>query len=149
MCVGVEFFEDDQRRQVYVGQPGAQLPVKRRDGGVVMIRWDTATAQTYVDDNNTPGRLQKFPQGGWARLESIKADEWARYNPRPVKIAVARFVQVDSMQVPHWIELRRGQYLQGLVAEIGYDHRVYVVTVPAPDEYRHISDRWPRVVGAR
>lgn len=148
MCVGVEFFEDDQPRQVYVGQPGAQLPVKCRDGDVMMITWGVATAQNHVDDN-TPGRLRKFPQGGWARLESIKADEWARYNPRPIKIAVARFVQVDSMQVPHWIELKRGQYLQGLIAHIGHDHRVYVVTVPAPDEYPHISDRWPRIVGAQ
>lgn len=39
--------------------------------------------------------------------------------------------------------------LPGLVAEIGHERRVYVVTIPAPDEYRHISDRWPRVVGDR
>jgi hypothetical protein len=146
MCVGVEFFENGEPRRVYVSQPDPHLPVKLRDGAVVMVKWGAGTAKYRVDDN-TPGRLFKFPPEGWARLDSVRADEWRRYNPRPVKIAVARFVEVDSMQVPHWIDLKPGQYLQGLRAQIGEDRRVYVVTIPAPEVYRHISDRWPRVVG--
>ena len=36
---------------------------------------------------------------------------------------------------PVYFPLKRGQSIQGLLASIGDNHRVYIVTVPAPPEY--------------
>jgi hypothetical protein len=41
---------------------------------------------------------------------------------------------------PVYFSLKRGEFIQGLLASIGDNYRVYVVTVLAAAEY---ADRWP------
>ena len=73
MCGGIEY----QDQKIYFPQLDARLPVRLRDGHVTWITWgrckDEATG--------------KFPNGGWARLNSIKSGKWKPCHPRPVLIA--------------------------------------------------------------
>ena len=47
---------------------------------------------------------------------------------------------------PHWYDLQKGQYIQGLIARDGNERRVYVVTLEPEPEDQQIHSRWPRVV---
>jgi hypothetical protein len=62
------------------------------------------------------------------------------------------FLMVDVWQVPHYYTLQAGEYIQGLVAHVLKHRRLYVVTVPTPeqhaDKFRE-PPSWPRVVSAR
>ena len=88
----------------------------------------------------------KFPIGGWAPLDQVRAGEWQRFDPRPVRILVARFLQVDVWQVPRYFALNPGEFVQGLLATLSNDTRVYIVTVPPPAEYADQEWYWPRVL---
>ena len=54
-----------------------------------------------------------------------------------MRILALRFIQLESCAPtgPAYFPLQRGEFIQGLLASIGDNHRVYVVTVPAPAEY--------------
>ena len=106
----------------------------------------------YVTLDNAPGWGAKFPQTGWAPLEDVRAQKWARVEPRPVKIIASRFMITDKWSVERWFDLRPRQFIQGLLATLGADKRVYVVTVPVPGRYGDdVAERtvWPRIVTAR
>lgn len=49
---------------------------------------------------------------------------------------------------PYWVRAGEGAHLQGLLAAWGNEQRVYVVTVDAPEEFRHVQERWPQVMDA-
>jgi hypothetical protein len=92
-------------------------------------------------------RGAKFPETGWAPLEEIRAGKWNWLEPRPVRIFTARFLQVNSWQMPCYFPLKPGEFIQGLRTHIPPHHYcLYVVTVPLPAE--HVAGRWqwPRIV---
>ena len=62
MCGGIEY----QDQKIYFPQPGARLPVRLRDGHVSWITWGRRKDES----------IGKLPNGGWARLNSIKSDKW-------------------------------------------------------------------------
>ena len=121
--------------RVYFPSPKAALPVRLQSGDIAWLVWGRR-------DGETPA----FPQGGWARLESIQAGKWEKYQPRPVVIAALRFMEKDRRGVSHWFEIPAVQMIQGLVASIGTETRLYVVTTQAPSELPDFHDRWPRLV---
>ena len=45
------------------------------------------------------------------------------------------------------IPLKPGQYIQGALATVFAEQRVYVVAVPPPAEYAEVRPCWPRIVG--
>jgi putative SOS response-associated peptidase YedK len=136
MCGGVEFRDGEGRRRVYFPQPGAALPVRRRDGSLSLVPWGRRENEN-ID----------LPRGGWARLESIRAGKWRRYRPRPVLIAVERFMEKDRSGRSHWYAVPPGYSIQGLLAHDGDEQRVYVVTTAPPgSEAAAVHDRWPRLV---
>ncbi len=138
MCGGVEFRDGERCHRVFFPQPGAALPVRRRDGGVSWFPW-----------GRREGEAADLPRGGWARLESIRAGKWRRYRPRPVLIPAQRFMEKDREGRSHWYEIPPGYSIQGLLATGGDgEQRVYVVTTGAPSggEAAAVHDRWPRLV---
>ena len=108
------------------------------------MKWGARRAGIGVEDDTGPGHIATRQEGGWVQREAIGTYVWQRYDPKPVKIAAARFVVVDEHHLPRWFALERGQYLQGLLAKAGGERRVYVVTVPVPE--RAGCSVWPRVV---
>ena len=43
-----------------------------------------------------------FINGGWARLDSIKAGKWEYCHPKPVLIPVQSFMEKDLDKKSHW-----------------------------------------------
>jgi hypothetical protein len=142
MCAGIEIERDGKVLRVYFPAPRARLPVLVRGGGELLLPWG-ARGREYGD----AGRI-RWPEGGWARLESIRAGRWDRFDPRPARIPARGFMEKDAAGRSHWFALEPGQYLQGLVARAGEERRVYLVTVGPPPGFAPIHDRWPRIVGA-
>ena len=134
MCGGVSYISNGKVIKTYFPIPLAQLPILKRDQSNDMLIW---------------GRRREekgdFPLGGWARHESIQSGVWDKYQPQPVKIPVDSFMEKDKDRVSHWFDLEDGQFIQGLVAHLGHDSRVYVVTVEPED--KSIHERFPRIVG--
>ena len=131
MCGGIEY----QGHKIFFPNPEARLPVRTRDGNVSWVPWGSC---------DKVGRLT-FPNGGWARLDSIKAGKWKPWHPRPVLIPAESFMEKDQDKQSHWISLAHGMAIQALLAERDGEQRVYVVTEETPSEYHWIHDRWPRL----
>jgi hypothetical protein len=125
-----------QGEKIYFPQPGARLPVRLRDGSVTWIAWGRRK-------NEVSG---KFPNGGWARLNSIKSGKWKPWHPRPVLIAANQFMEQDYDNQSHCVPLNIRMAIQGLLAERDDEMRVYVATINTPHEYARIHDCWPRLV---
>ena len=139
MCAGVEIEGQEKAARIYFPVKTATLPVLMRDGSIVRMRWG-ARNEELADGG------PRWPKGGWARLESVKAGRWKAFDPQPVKIPAKGYMEKDNDGHSHWFNLEPGQYIQGLVARIGEERRVYVVTISTPPEFAHIHDRWPRIV---
>lgn len=131
MCGGVQYGDGIT---TYFPNPYAKLPLLLRDGSVIDLPWGRRREQE--------GRL---PQGGWARLDSLQAGRWNRYNARNVKIMVDAFMEKDHSGRSQWFEVTKGQCIHGIVAQNGMEQRVYVVTI-TPEDPEAIHHRWPRIV---
>ncbi|WP_244531971.1 hypothetical protein [Nitrosomonas aestuarii] len=110
--------------------------MRLRSGDVTWVTWG----------NRKQEANSNFPNGGWARLNSIYAGKWKPWHPRPVLIAADQFMEKDQDAQSHWIPLDQRMVIQGLLAERKKEQRVYVVTIDTPPEYAWIHDRWPRLL---
>lgn len=108
------------------------------------LRSDNVTWVTWGNRKKEANR--DFPNGGWARLDSIYAGKWKPWHPRPVLIAADQFMEKDHDGQSHWIPLDQRMVIQGLLAERKSEQRVYVVTIETPPEYAWIHDRWPQLI---
>lgn len=136
MCGGVQFDSNGQTIKTFFPNPKARLPILTRKGGLIQVPWGRREQQ--------PGQT---PQGGWARLESIRTGIWERFQPRPVKIVIDAFMEKDSDDNSQWFVLEQNQFIQGLLATDGSYTRVYVVTEENNNSC-HINHRWPRLLNA-
>jgi hypothetical protein len=146
MCIGIEYFLEVERKAVHFDSPEPKLPVRRRDRLLHLGR-----AQQHLLRRWQRSRMgRQVSRNGLGSARGIRAGEWAHYEPRPVRIFAARFLQVNSWQVPCYFALRPGEFIQGLLAHISPHHkRVYVVTVPLPAEHAGEHWEWPRIVNDR
>jgi putative SOS response-associated peptidase YedK len=137
MCGGVSYQREGEMRKVYFPQNDACLPVllKGGEGAEALLPWGRREWES--------GRL---PATGWARLESIQAGKWDRYRPVPVQIPVEQFMEKDREGEAHWFSLEPGQVIQGALARVDDEQRVYVVTLTPEGALAAIHDRWPRIV---
>ena len=115
MCGGIQY----QDQKIYFPQSDASLPVKLRHGGVTWIIW-----------GRREEAIGKFPNGGWARLDSIKAGKWEPRHPRPVLIPAESFMKKDHDK----------QFIGSLwhliwLSKCYGEKRVYVVTEETLPEY--------------
>ena len=134
MCGGVYYTFNGEEVRVYFPNPKATLPVRRKDGDLILLPWGRRKEQAGV-----------LPLGGWARLDSIYAGRWDKWFPVPVKLPIKSFMEKDIEGNTHWYDITRGKYLQGLVAREKQEQRIYVVTVE-PEMPDAVHDRWPRIV---
>lgn len=105
MCWAVYFNYGAETMRVYFPNPKAMLPVLKKDGSLALIPWGRRS--------NQHGKL---PITGWAKIESIYCRKWESFFPKPVKIPALSFMEKDLEDNPHWYDLQKGQYIQGLLA---------------------------------
>ncbi len=137
MCGGVKYTDQQNKTwTVYFPSPKAALPVIKKSGAIEWITWGKRKEEP----------ASYFPNGGWARLDSIKDGKWQRFHPIPVLLPVNAFMEKDAEKVSHWFDLKPGEVLQGLLTVHENSARVYVVTTETPAEFDYIHDRWPRII---
>ena len=137
MCGGASYTDIDGKLwKVYFPSPKAALPVQKSDGTVEWIKWGRRKEEP----------AKGFIQGGWARIDSIRQGKWECMNPLPVLLAVHAFMEKDAERNSHWIAVPEGKAVQGLIATLNNESRLYVVTEDTPPEYAWVHDRWPRLV---
>ncbi len=135
MCGGVLYqTPDGETIRVYFPNPKATLPVRKKDGSSMQLPWGRRREQS--------GQL---PLGGWARLDSIYAGRWDRYFPKSVKLPIVQFMEKDISGSSHWFDIVKGRFIQGLIASLDQERRVYVVTI-TPEFDQAVHDRWPRII---
>jgi hypothetical protein len=134
MCGGVYYIINGEEVRSYFPNPKARLPVKKRSGDIELLPWGRRKQQA--------GNL---PLGGWARLDSIYAGRWDRWFPTPVKLMVSQFMEKDIEGQSHWFDITSGKWIQGLVAHLNNERRVYVVTI-TPELEDAVHERWPRIL---
>ncbi|WP_127477227.1 hypothetical protein [Sulfurivermis fontis] len=94
MCGGVYFSHNGEDQRVYFPNPKAVLPVRRKDGSVILLPWGRRKTQSGV-----------LPMGGWARLDAIHAGRWDKWFPVPVKLPIKSFMEKDIEGNSHWYDL--------------------------------------------
>ena len=134
MCGGVRFKANGDELKIYFPNPKSVMPVRLKDGSHELVAWGRRESQAGF-----------MPKGGWARLDSIHAGKWSQYHPVPVKIDVEAFMEKDQDNVSQWYELKPGEFIQGLIATLGNERRLYVVTEYS-ERSNHKNNRWPRVL---
>ena len=130
----VEYCVEQKPQIVHFPNPRATLPILKKSGAIEFLPW----GRRKEDDG-------LLPAGGWAKHSSIKEGVWARYHPQPVKLLLSAWSEKDDQGQRHWFSLKDQQCLQGLVAHLGTEKRVYLVTVGATDTSA-IHDRAPRII---
>jgi hypothetical protein len=135
MCGGVYFEYQGNVLRQYFPNPKAVLPVQKKENSIILL--PCGRRQTQVGN---------LPMGGWARLDSIYGGRWDKFFPKPLKIPVLSFMEKDFEGNPHWYDLNKGQYLQGLLARDNNEQQIYVVTIESALEDSQIHPRWVRVV---
>ena len=139
MCGGASYTDQAGKLwKVYFPSPKAALPVKKEDGTVEWVKWGRRKEEP----------AKGFIQGGWARIDSIRQGKWECMNPIPAVLAVHAFMEKDADKNSHWIAVPEGKAVQGLLATLNDETRLYVVTEDTPPEYAWVHDRWPRLIPA-
>lgn len=133
VCSGVQFTHEDRDYRIYFPNPSAVLPVRMRSGEIKLLPWGRRKPQAG-----------KLPMGGWARQDSIYAGKWDRFFPIPVKLPLSGYMEKNFQGESKWYELDRVSFIQGLVANMHYEQRVYIVTIE-PDALDCDHDRLPLI----
>ena len=137
MCGGAKYTDNNGKEwKIYFPNPKAALPVVTSNSNIEWLKWGKRREEL------APG----FIQGGWARLNSIREGKWARFHPKPIQLAVTSFMEKDEQKVSHWIDVPEDMAIQGLLASVNDEVRLYVVTEDTPSEYAWVHDRWPRLI---
>jgi hypothetical protein len=144
MCGGIEYESihpetgEVTLRKVYFPIPQARLPVIEPESPLIKLcQWGRRKEET----GHAP-----LPEGGWARLISLKEGKWNRYHPKKVRIPALRWMEKDATRKSHWFDLPPDQAILGVLIEIQDQHIVYVVTRPAEGSFAQVHRRMPFLV---
>ncbi|HWQ08209.1 MAG TPA: hypothetical protein VN436_03850 [Holophaga sp.] len=122
--------------RVYFPNPKAALLVD--PGAGLWLPWGRRREQ--------PG---DWPEGGWAREESLGKPYWRRWNPEVVVVRPLRWMEKDHTRTSRWFDLDPGQGILCLCLMAAVGTPLYVVTRPAGGDYlAEVHDRIP-VLGGR
>ncbi len=137
MPEAVVFSHQNKIYTVAFSQPHAKLPVKLKNGEHRLVTWGRR------ENENS-----EMPLGGWARLSTLKNEKdnrWNLYLPKPVQIPIDKFMEKNFEGKSCWYEVTKGKCLQGLLAQIENEYRIYIVTID-PEDLMNCHYRWPHVV---
>lgn len=153
MCGGLEF----QKRAARLTQPELIEGVRGTGAGVEAVRvfFPSPKAALQVDaeaDLWLPwGRRKEepgsWPEGGWARAESLGKAYWTRWDPVEVVIHPSRWMEKDPKRKSWWFDMEPGTGILCLRLDKAPGTPLYVVTEAATGDFaQDIHDRIPRIV---
>ncbi|MBK8726659.1 MAG: hypothetical protein IPL96_11620 [Holophagaceae bacterium] len=159
MCGGLEF----QKRSARLTQPELIEGVRGSGAGVDAVRVFfpspkaaiRVAGQSQVDGESDLwlpwGRRKEepggWPEGGWARGESLAKAYWTRWAPAEVVIHPARWMEKDPARKSWWFEMEPGTGILCLRLDRAPGTPLYVVTDPATGDFAvEIHSRIPRIV---
>lgn len=134
MCIGVLYDFRGHPLKVFFGNPSAKLPVKASFERITLIRWGRRESEKC-----------DFPTGSWVNLELIKRGRLDCYEPKPVKIPLRKFLDMDFTGQQRWYDVVPGYWVQGMLAKHQTEHRVYIVTITVAQP-RGGEGQWPRIL---
>jgi hypothetical protein len=137
MPEAVIFHYQNKAYTVFFNQHNAVLPVKLKSGEIKILTWGRREREN-----------SEMPLGGWARLASIKNEKdkrWDIYLPKPVQLPVEKFMEKDYEGRMCWYEVTKGKCIQGLLAHMENEYRVYIVTIDS-EELTNCHYRWPHII---
>lgn len=147
MCVGLEF---KRRKPEPVGGLGLLEP----EDEVIRVLFPNPKAALLVDPDRNLwlpwGRRKEqpgdWPEGGWAREESLAKPFWTRWAPELLLIHPVRWLEKDADRRTHAFEVALAEGILCLRLTGAPGQPLYVVTEPSRGDYREIHDRMPKVV---
>jgi putative SOS response-associated peptidase YedK len=145
MCGGIEF----RRRKPLEGGLGLLEPEDEQ----IRVLFPNPKAALLVDAEQNLwqpwGRRKEqpgdWPEGGWARAESLGKAYWTRWDPEEVIVRASRWMEKDRFGRSHWFELGRdGIRCLRLTKAPGTP--LYVVTEPSHGDFAQVHDRMPVLI---
>lgn len=146
MCGGMEF---KRRKELQGG-----LGIVEAEEEVVRVLFPNPKAALRLDEasdlwlpwGRRAGQPGDWPEGGWARAESLGKAYWTQWDPVELLLRPARWMEKDPFRTSHWFDASGPIRAVRLARAPGTP--VYVVTVPAPDDFAPIHPRMPEILPA-
>jgi len=139
MPEAVTFSYQEKIYTIYFAQTKAVLPVKLKSGVSKLVTWGRRDKE-----------ISEMPLGGWARLTSVKNEKgnrWHAYFPQAVQLPILKFMEKDFEGNVCWYEVTKGKCIQGLLARVENEFRIYIVTID-PEDLNNCHYRWPHIITA-
>ena len=143
MCGGLQFKRKKVQQDLGLLEPEDEL---------ITVTFPNPKAALLVDADRDLwlpwGRRKEqagdWPEGGWAREESLAKPYWTRWAPEPLWIIPARWMEKDPTRRTHWFDLAPGEGIRCIRLAGAAGSPLYVVTVPATGAFRaEIHERMP------
>lgn len=148
MCGGLQF----KRKKVQ-----QDLGLLEPEDEIVSVYFPNPKAALLVDEASDLGlpwgrrkeQAGHWPEGGWARAESLAKTYWTRWEPQPLMIHPVRWMEKDPSRRTHWFDLEPGEGIHCIRLLRAEGTPLYIVTVPATGDYKaEVHDRMPEIRGA-
>ena len=137
MCAGL-IFKDNSKPQlfyrVYFPVPYAKIPIITKSGVKKTIFWGRRNEKEFPET--------KLPITGWAKIESIKKGWWNKFRPEKVYVPAVKYMEKDKNKKSHWFDVEEGKFIVGLKIKWDKIAVCYIITIPTPNEFVHIHNRW-------
>lgn len=144
MCGGMQF----KLRRPQVGGLG----LLEAEEEVIRVLFPNPKAAIPMDETGSAwlpwGRRSEqpgdWPEGGWARAESLAKTYWTRWAPKEILLRPERWMEKDPSRKSHWFDLDGAIRAIRLLKAPGTP--IYVVTIPSPPDFMDIHARMPEIV---
>ena len=90
-----------------------------------------------------------WPDGGWAREESLEKAYWTRWKPEPFVLRAHRWMEKDHAKRSHWCEVPGGEGILCLRLKAAPGEPAYMVTQASFGDYAEIHPRMPKLLPLR
>ena len=134
MIRAVKYHFDERDWEVRFANPKAKLPVRDKQGQIVLKAW-----------GRRPTDRGRLPLGSTARMAHYQTDRWSAYFPKSVRVMVKAFCVADVAGNEHWFGIQPGQFIHGICASYDAELRIYILSQDSPPEEAEY-ETWPRVV---
>ncbi len=138
MCKSITYIYKNVEYTANQGDARPMLPVRLNNGKTSRILWGRGPDQ--------PGEL---PFGYTVPLTDIRAGKWAEFAPRPLLVPFKSFTIDDRHGQDGWGGTADGNHIQALLATLGRERRLYIVTIQPDLANQMRFEHWPRTVATK